>query len=96
MVTRIGGTRRKTRHKMSKNIRSRGKLSLVRYFQKFKEGDRVYLVSEPSVHSGLYHSRFHGKAGVVLAKRGTCYEVEIKDINKVKTILAHPVHLKMA
>ena len=49
---------------MSKNIRCRGKLSLVRYFQSFKEGDRVYLVSEPSVHSGLYHSRFYGKAGV--------------------------------
>lgn len=96
MTKRIGGTRRKTRHKMAKNVRERGKVSLVRYFQKFKNGERVYLVPEPSVHSGLYHSRFCGKAGIVLGKRGECYEVKINDINKGKVIITHPVHLKRA
>ena len=81
---------------MSKNIRDRGKTSLVRYFQDFKDGERVYLVAEPSVHKGIFHQRFYGKAGVVIGKMGKCYEVRIKDINKTKTIVTHPVHLKRA
>ena len=94
MVQRIGGSRRKTRHKLSKNVRYKGKISLANYFQDFKEGDKVYLVAEPSIHTGTYHGRFHGKAGVVLAKRGTCYEIQIHDFKMAKTLIDHPVHLK--
>ncbi len=96
MTKRIGGTRRKTRHKMSKDLRDRGKVSLSKYFQKFNAGERVYLVPEPSVHAGLFHSRFYGKAGTVLGKRGECYEVRINDINKSKVLITHPVHLRRA
>ncbi len=96
MAKRVGGFRRKTRHKISKNVRDRGKVSLARYFQEFKDGDRVYLVAEPSVHDGMYHPRFHGKSGIVTAKRGECYEVQIKDINMPKMVIVHPVHLKRA
>jgi|SRR3989344_3718244 len=94
MTKRIGGYRRKTRHKLAKNVRDKGKLSLVRYFQDFKNGDKVCLNAEPSYHDGMYHPRFHGKAGTVLGKAGKCYEVEIKDINMYKTVIVHPVHLK--
>ena len=94
MVIRIGGSRRKSRHKMSKNVREKGKIKLVRYFQKFSEGDRICLLAEPSIHKSIYHARFHGKVGKVLGKRGKCYEVQIKDINKLKKLIVHPVHLK--
>ncbi len=94
MVQRIGGSRSKTRHKMSKNVRYRGKLSLTRYFQEFKLGDKVYLVAEPSYHGGTYHLRFHGRAGIIMNKKGTCYEVKIQDMNMSKTLIVHPVHLK--
>lgn len=96
MVKRIGGTRRKTRHKLSKNIRNRGKISLVKYFQEFKKGDNVYLVAEPSVHKGMFWPRFYGKAGLVAGKRGRCYEVRIRDGNKSKVVITHPIHLKRA
>ena len=96
MVKRIGGTRRKTRHKLSKNVRDNGKISLARYLQDFNMGDRVYLTIEPSVHRGMFYPRFHGKAGVVVGKKGKCYEVQIKDINKEKIVITHPIHLKMA
>ncbi len=96
MTKRIGGTRRKTRHKMSKNIRERGKVSLVRYFQKFNEGDKVYLALEASTHKGMFHPRFYGKSGFIVGKRGNCYEVQIKDINKEKVVITHPVHLRRA
>ena len=79
---------------MSKNVRDKGKVKLSKYFQVLNEGDKVSLVAEPSIHKSLYHSRFHGKAGVVLGKRGNCYEVMIKDLNKSKMIVVHPVHLK--
>lgn len=96
MTKRIGGSRRKTRHKLAKNIRNKGKISLTRYFQEFKTGERVYLVMEPSVHKARFHPRFYGKSGVVMGKRGECYEVQIKDINRIKNIITHPVHMKRA
>ncbi|MBI2148514.1 50S ribosomal protein L21e [Candidatus Woesearchaeota archaeon] len=94
MTKRIGGFRRKTRHKLAKNIRDRGKISMVDYFQNFNTGDRVCLAAEPSVHNGMYYPRFHGKMGVVVKKRGKCYEIKIKDVNMLKTVVVHPVHLK--
>ena len=94
MTKRIGGNRRKTRHKLAKNVRDKGKISLARYFQDFKKGDKVCLVAEPSIHEGMYYPRFHGKAGVVLSKRGKCYEIQIKDVKMLKTVVVHPIHLK--
>ena len=96
MVKRMGGIRRKTRYKLKKEKRSRGKIGITRYFQSFIAGDKVYLSAEPSVQKGQYHFRFMGKTGIVQAKRGKCYEVLIKDFGKEKTLIVHPVHLKRA
>ena len=94
MVKRIGSSKRKSRSKMTKPIREKGKISLTKYFAKFTEGDSVVLKAEPAVQKGLYHMRFHGKRGLVEKKRGNCYEVAIKDGSKRKVLLVHPVHLK--
>ena len=94
MVTRIGGFRRKTRYKFRKEKRRRGKISMTNYFQSFNVGDRVCLHVEPAVQKGMYHPRFMGKNGIIKAKRGRCYEVSIKDMNKGKVVVVHPVHLK--
>lgn len=94
MVTRIGGFRRKTRSKLRKNIRQRGKISLSNYFKQYDIGAKVTLVGEPAVHKGMFFPRFKGKAGVVTGKQGSCYNVEIKDGKKVKTLIVHPVHLR--
>lgn len=93
MVKRIGGMRRKTRHKFMKPKRQQGKISLSRYFQSFDVGERVYLSVEPSVHDGMYHPRFLSRHGVIKGKQGKCYLVSITDINKEKTVIVHPVHL---
>ena len=93
-MQRIGGMRRKTRHKLSKGVRSQGKLSLTRFFQEFKEGDAVCLSAEPAVQRGMYFPRFHGKVARVKKRKGDCYYVSIKDGNKRKDLLVHPVHLK--
>ncbi|MEK6826630.1 MAG: 50S ribosomal protein L21e [Nanoarchaeota archaeon] len=93
MVKRTGGPRRKTRYKFSKRRNERGKISIRMYLQKFKEGDKVLMKLEPSVHEGPYFRRYHAKVGVVKRKRGSCYEVSIYDGNKEKTLVVHPVHL---
>ncbi|MBT4540267.1 50S ribosomal protein L21e [Candidatus Woesearchaeota archaeon] len=93
MTKRIGGGRRKTRAKFRKNIRQKGKMSLTKYFQKFEEGDRIKLIAESAIQKGIYHRRFHGKSGIVTGKRGHCYKIDIKDGNKPKEVIVHPVHL---
>jgi large subunit ribosomal protein L21e len=96
MAKRIGGNRRKTRYKFTKNIRTKGKVSITKYLQSFREGDKVQLSAEPAIHKGVYFKRFHGKTGTVISKQGNCYKINIKDINMIKTIIVHPVHLKKA
>jgi len=94
MVMRKGGSRRKTRDKLKKDRRRRGKVSISTYFERYVSGDRVNLVLEPSIHKGMPHGRFCMKSGLVTGKRGFCYEVKINDRGKEKTLIVHPVHLK--
>ena len=75
-----------------KNIRERGKLKLSRYFQKFKEGDRVSVVKEKSLARG-FPDRIQGLTGVVKGKQGRAYAVEIKTQSKNKKYLIEPIHL---
>lgn len=94
MAQRTGNFRRKTRSKLKKNIRNKGKISIIRYLQRFNIGDKVHLVAEPAVQKGMYHPDFHGRTGVVKNKRGDCYEILIKVGKKEKTLIVHPIHLK--
>lgn len=94
MVQRTGGLRRKTRHKLQKKVRQKGKISITKYFQDFNKGDKVLLAVEPAVQSGMYHPRFHSKVGTIDSKKGRCYSLSIKDGGKEKTLVVHPVHLR--
>lgn len=94
MGRRKGGYRRKSRKLMRKNVRDKGKVRLSAYFARYKAGDRVALCAEPAVQQGIYHLRFHGKVGTVVAQQGQCYAVAITDGGKPKTLVVHPVHLK--
>lgn len=95
-MTRRCGYRHKSRHKLSKPLRAKGKISIRNYFQEFKEGESVILKAEPAVQKAMYMPRFHGRVGKVKAKRGACYEVMVMDGNKAKLMIIHPVHLKRA
>ncbi len=97
MVTRIGTKQRKTRHKYSGTIRTRGKVPLSKYFQEFAAGDKVNLKIHHAVQQGRFFPRFHGLTGTVTGnKRGSCYEVQIKDGKKLKTLYVHAIHLGKA
>lgn len=94
MAKRKGGFRRKTRGKLKKNVRTRGKISIRRYTQSLAKGDHVTFNGEPAVQKGMYFPRFHGRTGVVTGTQGACYTVSFRDGKKGKTIIAHPVHLR--
>jgi large subunit ribosomal protein L21e len=85
--------KRKTRGKLSKEFRTKGKISIRNYFQHFKNGDKVVLKAEPAIAKGMYYPRFHGKNALVIGKQGDCYQVLIKDGGKEKMIIVHPIHL---
>jgi large subunit ribosomal protein L21e len=94
MGKRIGGLRRKSKHRLKKSVRRKGKVSVSRFMQSFKAGQKVHLSIEPSVHKGSYHTKFIGKTGVIKGARGRCYEVAVNDKGKEKVIIMHPIHLK--
>ncbi len=94
MAKRVGGSRRKARDKLKKTHRTKGKISVTKYLLDFQPGDKVILKNEPGVQKGTYHMRFHRKYGIVQKKQGTCYVVKIKDINKEKLLVLHPIHLE--
>ncbi len=76
-----------------KKIRERGKLKLGRYFQELKEGDRVSIIRELS-QKAPFPFRIQGRAGVVEGKRGSNYIIKLKDYDKEKRFIIHPIHLK--
>ncbi len=76
-----------------KKPRQKGRFSFTRYFQFFNTGDSVAVVRELSIKFG-YPKRLQGKTGKIIGRRGSAYEIEIKDLNKPKTYLIKPIHLK--
>jgi large subunit ribosomal protein L21e len=94
MVKRSKGLRSKSRHILKKKPRDRGKISITRALQEFKEGERVNIVIDPSIHKGMPHIRFHGQTGKILGKQGNSYMVSIYDGNKNKSLIIKPEHLR--
>jgi len=76
-----------------KKIRTRGKLQLSRYFQELKNGQNVAVIREKSVTSN-FPRNIQGRTGIVKAKRGSAYIVEINDHDKMKQYILKPIHLK--
>ncbi len=93
MVDKAGGFRSKTRHKLQKRARDRGKVSITKMLQKFSKGDRVLIKQEPAVHKGMPHPKYKSKVGTVVKTQGKCYVVAIKDGGKTKYMISAPVHL---
>ena len=94
MVKRVGSKIRKSRHKLKKSISEKSRIRIRSFLQSFNKGERVALKADSTYSKGQYFLRFYGKTGKVAGKQGDCYLVNIKDLNKKKTVIVHPVHLK--
>ena len=77
-----------------KKIREKGKLRFSNYFRKISDGARVCIVKDLGV-SASFPKRIIGNSGKVTCSRGRYKLVEIKDGNKTKTFIIHPIHLKL-
>lgn len=76
-----------------KQIRTRGKIQLSRYFQNLKEGDSVAVIKEPSIKSS-FPDRLQGRTGKIISARGKAYVVKIMENTKEKKFIIEPIHLK--
>ena len=86
------GFRAKTRQALKQKPAYRP--AITKFLQEFNIGQRVVVEQEPSSHKGMPHSRYKGKTGKIIGKRGKSYIVEITDGNKVKKLISRPEHLK--
>jgi large subunit ribosomal protein L21e len=77
-----------------KRIRTRGKISFMKYFQKFDSGESVAIVMELSQQGPGFPKRMQGRTGKIVGKRGRSYVIEVKDFNMKKTYIIKPIHLK--
>jgi large subunit ribosomal protein L21e len=85
--------RKKSRGKLSRTVRARGKSSVVRAIQEFETGAMVHVIIDPSIHKGMPHPRFHGKTGEVVGTRGRAFVLKITDGDATKTLITLPEHL---
>lgn len=88
------GYNNRTRRLFRKHPRKKGLRSLRYLLTDYKEGEKVSIIIDPSVHKGRPHRRFHGKTGTVLKKQGDAYIIKIRDGNSIKQIIALPQHLR--
>ena len=80
---------------MKKNIRERGSIPPLSILMvEYKVGDKVHIVINPSIHSGMPHRRFHGKTGEIIGTRGKCFVVKVMLGNKEKILFTRPEHLR--
>lgn len=94
MVKHSKGYRTRTRKILCKDIREKGITPLSRIIYPYKEGDKVVIVIDPSVHKGMPHRRYHGKVGTISGRRGRAYIVHVYIGNKEKTLIVRPQHIK--
>ena len=85
--------RKKSRDKLSRTVRARGKSSVVRAIQEFDAGAKVHVIIDPSIHKGMPHPRFHGKTGEVIGTRGRAFVLRVTDGDATKTLITLPEHL---
>lgn len=76
-----------------KVLRNKGKIKLSRYFQEFEKGERVAVIRELALQP-KFPQKLQGRTGIIKGKRGNSYIVTINDLNKEKTYIIHPIHLK--
>ena len=90
------GYRNKCRSRHRKKVRERGLGSIDKYLIDYKINDKVDIITDPSQHKrGMPHRRYHGRTGVIVGKRGRCYEVQVKLGNSKKILIIGKEHLKL-
>ena len=88
------GYRRGTRRLSTKAPRDKGRPKLGKLLIAYAVGSQVIVKVDSSVQKSLPHKRFHGKIGMVMAKRGRGYVVSVPQGDAVKEIIVRSEHLE--
>jgi len=83
----------KTRALFKRDPRERGKTTLGKILRSYNEGDKVVVKIDSSMHRGMPHRRYHGRMGIVAAKRGRSYIIHVTQGDATKEIIVRPEHL---
>jgi large subunit ribosomal protein L21e len=92
MTTFGKGLRAGTRRKLASSKRK--KFKAEPFLQGFNPGQSVVIKQDPSSHGGMPHIRYKGRVGIVKARRGSAYLLNLKVGGKERSIIAGPEHLK--
>jgi large subunit ribosomal protein L21e len=94
LVRHSKGYRSRTRTLFRKKPREKGKVGLSRLLKTYNPGDKVTIMIDSSVHKGMPHRRYHGRVGIVKARRGRSYVIEVAEGRQTHTLIARPEHIK--
>jgi len=83
-----------TRSLLRKPQRERGKPQISKLLYEYAIGSEVIIKMNSSVQKSMPHKRFHGKIGVIQAKRGRGYVVNVPQGDAIKTIIVRCEHLE--
>ena len=79
----------------TKRLLGKTRATVSQFVRSFPVGAKV-VIAPKAYTIGLPALRYSNKNGIITAKRGNSYVVEIHDGKKKKQIISHPIHLKMA
>ena len=86
----IGRTRHLARHHMP------SKQGITKRIKNFKVGDKVAVIPKGNFRN-IPHPRYRGRIGIVMAKRGGAYVVEVELSRSTKrTLIVPQIHLEKA
>ena len=87
---RSHGFRHKSRAVMTKDA-PRGVSFLLR---EYSVGDRALIIIDPTQHKALPHRRYHGKVGTITEVGRRTVSMNVKLVNKTKTLITRLDHIK--
>jgi len=74
-------------------VREKGKIKLSNYFKQIDDGIQVAIVANKAVRVS-FPKRLNGRSGKTIGSRGKFKIIEIKDGDKMKKFIIHPIHLR--
>jgi len=79
----------------TKRLRGKMGLTVSGQVKTFEVGTQVVL-DQRSLSRGQPHMRYKGRHGMIIARRGKCYVIEVQDGGMKKQLIADPIHLRSA
>ena len=79
----------------TKKLRLKEPVTVSKLVKSFSVGNKV-IIDPKAYQRGIPALRYINRQGIIIEKRGECYVIEIRDGNKKKKLVSHPVHLQLS